>query len=575
MGFTNHPRRKPYRTGMIARSFGRLPQLARPIGLGVGLSMVIVAASGCSQLKPKGITKNTSAVAGQAQSEVPVVEGFPRQQCAPSQLSPVALRRLSAAEYQGALNALIGKTEAWPLTTDPKTAGFDHIWTDITVSKNHAGDFLGYATAAAKAIIAGPLQAPLANCGTDDSCLGTLRTETLTRILRRPLSAVQQTRYDALYAKGFAKDQSPADGFNTMIAAALFSPHFLYRTELGADSSGSGSSSREVTLTPYEIADQLAFSLTGSPPDEALLRLAANGQLNSATVRQEQADRLLNSSRGSFFSQTFARRWLQLSHSPVLGQDAAYHKSATEEVRRFSHGLLQSGGFARDWLTSQTTEVDATLAAAYQVNPSGSGEWRRVTDAKRTGILSSAAFTMTHSNQAGSAPIRRGLVIAKNVLCKTLPPPPPGIMNEEDRKPKTSATKTTRQIAEEHVRNEKCASCHTHFDGLGFALENYDGAGRYRSKENGLPIDSNISYLKGNNQTVSVGSTPELMAVMADEPAYYSCVQHNLDTYFSGTDQLSGACLVPDEQMTKWQTRTFKVRILDIIGSDQFIKRRR
>lgn len=560
----NHPRRKAYRSGMIERALSGVT-----LRVALGLASAFIA-SGCSQLKPSGTPKNTSTVAGQGQGEAPLVEGFPRQQCTPANLSPMAIRRLSAAEYQGSLNALIGKSQSWSLATDPKTAGFDHIWTDITVSKNHAGDFLSHGMTAAKAIVAGPLKAPLANCTTDDSCLSTLRSKTLSQILRRPLSAEQQTRYDALYAKGFAKEQSPADGFTTMIAAALFSPHFLYRTELGAGADGD-----EVTLTPYEIADQLAFSLTGAPPDDTLMSLAANGQLSAAAVRQEQADRLLNSSGGSFFSQTFARRWLQLSASPAIGQDAAYHTSATEELKRFSHGLVQSGGFAKDWLTSQTTEVDATLAAAYQVSPTGSGEWRRVTDAKRTGILSSAAFTMSHSNQAGSAPIRRGLVIAKNVLCKTLPPPPPGIMAEEDRQPKSSTTKTTRQIAEEHIRNEKCASCHTHFDGLGFALENYDGDGRYRTKENGLAIDTNINYLKGNNQTVNVGSTPELMAVMADEPAFYSCVQLNLDTYFSGTDQLSSACLVPDEQVSKWQTRTFKVRVLDIIGSDRFIKRRR
>lgn len=542
----------------------RFYQTIRSRLIGPALVVALVTVSACSQLKPQGTPK--SAEVSSSSAAIAIIQGFPSEECSATPPSPVAIRRLSQGEYAASMTSLTGKQKDWPLATDPKTAGYDHIWQDILVSKNHAGDFLAHAIAAADAIIAGPLKAPLANCGDRDVCLAELRKTTLSRIFRRPATPEQLTTYSAIAAKG----ANAAEGMQAVVATALFSPHFLYRTEWGSGSnSGSSAGNGQVTLTSYEIADQIAYSLTGAPPDAALRAKADSDALLKPDERRAEANRLI-ADKG-FFAHSFAERWLQLAEPLRSGQSTAMKRSGTEELRRFSQNLITSGGFTRDWLTSTTTEVDSVLAAAYQVQPSGAGDWRKVNDTRRTGVLTSAAFTMAHSSQAGSAPIRRGLAIAKNVLCKTLPPPPPGLM--ENRMIAEDSSKTTRQMTEQHIKDDQCASCHVHFDHLGFTLENYDADGHYRTSENGLPVNTTISYLRGNHQQATITSLTDFASALADEPSYYSCVQLHLDTYFSGRDHLSQSCLIPDDQQSSWQTKTFRSKVLDRVSSDRFITR--
>lgn len=530
--------------------------------------VVGILALGCAPLAPKKeeLNRRGGASAGSPAPEVSgsdtALAGFPRKACGDQPLPAAAVRRLSASEYAGTINSLAQVQQSWPLTKDSITSGYDHLWRDTTVSKHHAADFMSHAIKAAKLIVDGPLKSHISGCGGTASCLATLRQTVLERIFRRPLTGSELSRYASLAQQG-----SPAEGLQRMIAVALFSPHFLYRTELGP------ADGQTVRLSAHEIASQLAYSLTGAPPDATLRKLADEGQLRLASVRRQQAERLMGSQETpSYFSRTFARQWLEIADAPPSGTPTERFTAAQQELTAFSQRMISSDAAAKSWLTSQTTKVNGTLAAAYQLKAPPAGTWHEVTDAKRTGVLSAAAFTMSHSEQAESSPIKRGAVVGKKLLCKTLPPPPPGI--RVDGVAADHEGQTTRQKVEQHVNNALCAGCHKHFDSFGFALESYDGHGQYRRTERGMTIDTTVSYLKSTDQYMTVDSLGGMMTAITAEPSYYSCLQHNLSTYFEGQNHLADACLISGDEVTNWQTRSYRAQVLDIISGERFVTRR-
>ncbi len=439
------------------------------------------------------------------------------------------IRRLTRAEYDAAVKALLA-TALQPgstLPTELRQSGF-------TRNDAQTVDSV-FATAADQAAIALANDAKtrlstVAPCAAGatgaaaEACAKTFIADFGARAFRRPLLPEENTALLALYQVGVGGTGYDS-GIALVIRAVLQTPSFLYVTELG-----NGAGSGNITLSPYEIASELAFLFTGAPPDAALLADAKTGALLDPATRVSHAQRLLQAPSARAQLQTMTLQWLGLDRLDSQSKDttlfpgfAALKPQLLDEARAFSDEVFftQQGGVSM-LLGADFTVAPPDVAKAYGL--SGSGKMSLASTPRR-GILSQGAFLAAYSNVADSGPIHRGAAIVRKVLCVAMP-------NPSDLKivvtvPKPDPSLTTRERFALHSTNPDCKSCHQVVDPAGFALEAYDTVGKYRTTENGKPIDTS------SNLTVSDAAGPfttptELLTKLSTSSDVQHCFARNL-----------------------------------------------
>ncbi len=316
------------------------------------------------------------------------------------------------------------------------------------------------------------------------------------RAYRRPLVAEEQAALFDLYSqqRGEAKNDFPG-AIRVVLSAMLMSPNFLYRWELAPRAA-----IREgdfIRFNAYEIASRLSYLLWASMPDDDLFEAAAAGKLSTPDQIEAQARRMLKDARtvdtlGEFFVQ-----WLDATALPEARRNAQLYKTFTpqlaqamlDETRAFAADLVMKGdGKLESLLTSSRSFVDAGLAGVYKAPAvSGSGLQPAALDgAQRAGILTQAAFLTAHAKADETYPIGRGKTVADRLLCRELPLPPDDI---PDPRPPAEGL-TTRERFAEHGSNPCASACHSVIDPLGFAFENYDAIGAWRTVDQGKPVDA-------------------------------------------------------------------------------------
>ena len=353
---------------------------------------------------------------------------------------PNAMRivRLGHRAYARTIEDLTGEKVAVALPADGAGNGFDNTAAVMAVTESFAIEYRDVArTVADKSV--------------DRLVKGDGRafvTEFGKRAFRRPLRTEEVEGYVALYASA-----EPRTGARIVIETMLQSPSFLYRTELNE------------RLDPYETASALSYALWETMPDDALFAAADRGDLNVS----EQARRMLRDPR---------------ARGPVV------------EMFRQMLGLnaLKTATWAASLTTSMETEV-RTLVEQVAFEKRGSLSDLLVAPVgDRFGLLTTAAFLTAQATPLASSPPRRGKVISERFLCREVAPPPPDVMATVP----TSGAGTTRDRFNEHTKNASCRGCHAQLDPLGFAFENYDQLGRYRTIDNGLPVDAKTTLSFGD-----------------------------------------------------------------------------
>jgi len=408
-------------------------------------------------------------------------------------LGPIAIRRLNTVEYENTVQKLltVGAGTAATFLPDDQSSGFQNMASALRVPQAVAEQY----QRAAKSLAAGVATnartvAPCADPAGEAACAETYIRTFGQQAYRRPLSNDEVATYAKLFADERART-TYADGIGIIVETMLQSPYFLYKTEFGT---GTGLDRK---LTPYELAAQISYLVTGNMPDDQLFAAAADDSLSTAAGREAQIRRLLPTATATPWLRGFVLEWLGITKSVVATKDAALfptydtglHASIVEESRRFVDAIFNEGNgsvvslFNADW-----SYADGTLASHYGVTGPTGAAWQKVTfSGERLGILTQAAFLTAHSKTNDSFPITRGKVLRTRVMCTAMPPPPPDI--KIDPVP-ASATLTTRERFAAHSANPVCAACHTLIDPLGFGFENYDAVGTYRAMENGKTIDS-------------------------------------------------------------------------------------
>lgn len=459
---------------------------------------------------------------------------------------PARIRRLSNAEYDASVRALLGTATSpskdFSFPPDAKQgpanspAGAAFTVNDAQRVDPVLADKLDTAAQAlvAEARQSGKLDA-LAPCSDESAagaevCANSFIQSVGTKAFRRAPSEAEVAGLLKAFHVG-ADGYRYADGIDQLTRVLLQSPGFLYTTELGAPGAGSG-----FVMTSDEIATALSYLLTSGPPDEALLQIAATGSLATPEARESEARRLLSSPAGRERFVRVVREWLGIDEvarreksQNVYPEFASLSSSMEKESRAFIEEVLFNGsGTLSELLTADWTIADAPLAALYGATVPGDGKRISLAGLGRHGILNQAAFLSVFASNNGSHPVFRGVAIMRRIACLTIPDP--GALGIVVSFPATDASKTTRERFEQHALNPQCATCHATIDNLGFAFESFDGMGRWHAdgKENGLPIDSAVSLSTGSDLDGAYASSAELLDALARSTSVKQCLARQL-----------------------------------------------
>jgi hypothetical protein len=286
-------------------------------------------------------------------------------------------------------------------------------------------------------------------------------------------------------------------GIQTALQRILVDPEFLFRIERDPANLPSG---RAYPLSNLELASRLSFFLWSSIPDDQLLEVAERGQLKDPAMLERQVRRMLADSRSRALVENFAGQWLYLRNVEAVWPNpeifpsfvANLREDFRQETELFFESMLQEDRSVVDLLRADYTFLNERLAQHYGVPNIHGGHFRRVTmtDENRKGLLGHGSILMVTSYATRTAPTIRGKWLLENILGAPPPPPPPDVPSLDEKKTNNGRPLTMRELMEEHRVNPACASCHRIMDPLGFALENFDATGKWRTTEGNSPIDA-------------------------------------------------------------------------------------
>jgi len=331
----------------------------------------------------------------------------------------------------------------------------------------------------------------------EEACAEKILAGLAHRAYRRPVAGDDVPELMALYKQG-AETGGFEAGVRLALQKILVSPDFIFRVELDPAGTPAGSVRQ---VSDVELASRLSFFLWSSIPDDELLAVAERGELSNPKVLESQTKRMLADPRSEALVKNFAGQWLFLRNVPAVQPDPAAFPEWDENLRQamgketelWLDSQLRENRSVVDMLTTDYTYVNQRLAEHYGIKGVFGNEFRRVKldDPKRQGLLGQASIMAVTAYPNRTAPTIRGKWVLEQIL-GTPPPPPPA--NVPFLKEDATHTKLSmRQRMTEHATSPSCAVCHHIMDPIGFALENFDGLGKWRELggDSGTePIDS-------------------------------------------------------------------------------------
>ena len=372
-----------------------------------------------------------------------------------------------------------------------------------------------------------------------ESCARQVLGTLARRAYRRPVTSDDLDTLLQFYRQG--RDQRDAGGFEAGIRVALtrllVDPDFLYRTELDPLDGGSGAPYR---LSDIELASRLSFFLWSSIPDDELLTLAEQNRLADAAVFDRQVRRMLADERASALVTSFGAQWLFLRNLRMVSPDSYefpewdddLREAMARETELFLESQRRENRPLRELLTADYTFVNERLARHYGLSDVYGSQFRRIALAgdRRAGLLGHASILTVTSFPNRTSPVVRGKWLLENMLGMPPPAPPPDVPELPENE-NGEAPRSIRERLEQHRRNPVCASCHATMDPLGFALEPFDAIGRWRTTEDGEPVDARGALIDGT-QIDGPGGLRDMLVGRQDE--FIRTVTEKLLTYAIG-----------------------------------------
>ncbi|MEM6978570.1 MAG: DUF1592 domain-containing protein [Planctomycetota bacterium] len=337
----------------------------------------------------------------------------------------------------------------------------------------------------------------------------------LKRAFRRPVEPSEVMAYcdqvDALMKRG----RSFENALRWSLRAALCSAEFLFLEEpviSGVNGSRESALTTHVnrfmpaseTISDHALANRLSYYLWSSMPDEALMRIADQGELRDPEVLREQTERMLSDERAQALKLNFAHQWLDLRDIDATSPDTKLYPdfdehlkwSMVQESELFFEHILENNLSVASFVDSDWLIINERLARHYEIDGVRGDAFQRVSlpdDSVRGGLMTQASILKVTANGANTSPVIRGVWMLENLMGIHPPPPPPGIPAVV---PDVTGAQTLRQLLDAHRSDSSCNSCHKQIDPPGFALESFDAVGgfrqtyRFQGSRNELPVDA-------------------------------------------------------------------------------------
>jgi mono/diheme cytochrome c family protein len=427
----------------------------------------------------------------------------------------------------------------------------------------------------------------------ETSCATAILSRMARLAYRRPVTDADVRTLMTFFANGRRDGGSFDAGVQFALERMLVDPDFLlrvYRDRPASAASGfpppPRATARTYSLSDVEVASRLSFFLWGSVPDDRLLTLAERGELTSPQVLEQETRRMLADPRAlRALVDGFAAQWLNLRRVEEVvvdpdrypNYDESLLQAFRQETEMFLASTLREDRSVADLLKANYTFVNERLARHYGIPGIYGSRFRRVTlpDAQqRGGLLAHGALLATTSYPDRTSPVLRGKWLWNNIFGLPVPPPPPGVDTTLTDTTPGAAPPTIRERLAQHRRDPSCATCHAVIDPLGFALENFDVIGGWRTvDESGQPVDASGTTTSG----VKVEGLVGLRAILLQQPEQFPrTVTEKLLAYALGRrlesyDQPAVRQIVRDAAAHDYRWSSL---VLGIVKSPGFLMRR-
>jgi hypothetical protein len=372
------------------------------------------------------------------------------------------------------------------------------------------------------------------------ACRRLIVSTLVRRAFRRPASAATVDQLVALASDGAKRGGSFEDGIALAIQAVLASPDFLFRVERNPPVSAKTAATQAKTAVDgYELASRLSYFLWSSMPDDELLNRAAAGTLKNPPVLEAEVRRMLKDPKSGALVDNFGGQWLEFRRLESMQPDRDrfpdfedyLRYSMVQETELFFRNMIREDASVLDFIDGKYAFLNERLARHYGIPGVLGPEFRKVdlSGTNRSGILTEASVLTVSSFVNRTSPVVRGKWVLDNMFNTPPPPPPPNVPSLDEDKAGVAAS--VRQTLELHRRNPVCASCHSRMDPLGFALENYDAVGAWRTQDGKFPVDSSGQLPDGRK----LNGVADLKGVLrADKDKFTQALTEKMLTYALG-----------------------------------------
>jgi len=477
-------------------------------------------------------TGNTTGTGGTGTPVDPTV-------CTPGIPATSQLPRLTRAEYDKTTRDLLGLDVQPSSMLAPDTLGSvdQRAWDGFKAAADSlSSQVIGNATAKAKVL----------PCTTDNAtCINQFVTAFGQKAFRRPLTTAEVAKFTALYTNRATLTQSGSfnDAVTLIIKAMLMSPSFLTKAEMSTATPDGNS----YVLNSWEMASRLSYTLWGTMPDDMLFTAAQGNKLQTQADILAQAQRMLQDPKAraktaefhaAYALQGDATRWSEASHDPALFpafKTSMVPTLSAEAAKFFDYITFDMKGSFQDLITKPIAFVDKDLAPIYGLTSTSTTlQMVSLDPSQRAGVFTHAGFLASYSSYNRTSPILRGAFLEKQVLCRTIPAPPPDAAGTPLPPASTDLNTNRKQVAAQtEVMGTSCAGCHSPVvNPPGFTLESYDSIGQWQTteKQTGAAIDSTADVAIGG-QTVHVTGPVDLMTKIAASPEAQNCYAQRLVTF--------------------------------------------
>ncbi len=399
----------------------------------------------------------------------------------------------------------------------------------------------------------------------------------LPRAFRRPVEKVEVDRLVNVIEFAVQRGDSFERGVQVALQAILVSPHFLFRIE-----GGNQEPNKQHAINDFELASRLSYFLWSTMPDDQLFSLASQGKLHNRDVLDAQISRMLADAKADALVDNFASQWLTLSNFVEAAPDPklfpeftpALRADMIAETKMFIRDIFRNDRSLLDFIDADFTFANERLAKHYGIPGVKGDNFRRVSlpPAQRAGVLTHGSILTITSNPDRTSLVRRGVWVLDNILGVELPDPPANLMSLEEGAKQSGATSLREQLRI-HRESSTCSACHNALDPLGFGLENFDPIGRWRTQDEGQPIDSSGTLPSGESFT---GPTELVRILKKDQKDFAELLTRKMLTYALGRgldrpDSCTVDDVVADLQQNDYR---FNVLVRGIVHSKPFLMRR-